>query len=150
LAGLERFTVEVLFEPAADGPPEQRFLHFEEHGGSRRALLETRMLPGGRWALDTFLKDGDAGVTLLDRRKVHAPRAWHVAALVYDGRQMAHYVDGVRELAGDIAFGPSGAGRTSIGVRQNKVYWFKGRIARIRVSAAALAPDAMLTPESFR
>lgn len=144
LVGLQRFTVEVLFEPAPDGPPEQRFLHVEEEGGARRALLETRMLPGGHWALDTFLKDGDVGVTLLERTRQHAAGEWHTAALVYDGREMSHFVDGVRELAGRLAFGPMSMGRTSIGVRQNKVYWFKGRIARVRVTAGALGPDQFI------
>ena len=144
LAGLERFTVEVLFEPAADGPPEQRFLHFEDPAGPKRALLETRMLPDGRWALDTFLKDGDAALTLLDRARTHAAGEWHAVALVYDGQEMAHYVDGVRELAGAVAFRPMAGGRTSIGVRQNQVYWFKGRIARVRVTAGALAPDQLI------
>ena len=31
--GLQQFTVEVVFKPDADGPPEQRFLHF---AGARR------------------------------------------------------------------------------------------------------------------
>src|SRR5215207_2596179 len=30
LAGLSRFTVEVVFSPDADGPEEQRFLHMQE------------------------------------------------------------------------------------------------------------------------
>jgi hypothetical protein len=140
LTGMERFTIEVLFEPAPDGPAEQRFLHFEEAGGTRRALMETRMLAGGRWALDTFLKNGELAVTLLDRFQPHAAGEWHTAALVYDGRDMSHYVDGVREMAARIAFGAMTDGRTSIGVRQNRVYWFKGRIARVRITAAALEP----------
>ena len=150
LAGLERFTVEVLFEPDADGPPEQRFLHFEEAGGGKRALIETRMLPEGRWCLDTFLKDGDAALTLIDRARTHPAGQWHVAALVYDGREMAHYVDGVRELGGTVAFRPLAAGRTSIGVRQNKVYWFKGRIARVRVTPGVLRPGELLEPPTRR
>ena len=46
LAGLARFTIEVVFEPAIDGPEEQRFLHVEESGAGNRALIELRMLPG--------------------------------------------------------------------------------------------------------
>lgn len=145
LAGLERFTVEVLFEPAGDGPPEQRFLHFEEAGGARRALVETRMLPDRRWALDTFLRHGETGLTLLDRERAHPADGWQAVALVYDGTTMSHYVNGVRELDGTIALGRMEAGRTSIGVRQNKVYWFKGRIARVRITPRALAPAEMLS-----
>lgn len=134
IAGLERFTIEVVFEPAADGPDEQRFLHIEETAAPNRAILELRMLPGARWALDTYLRSGDAALTLLDRTLAHAAATWHVAALTWDGRTMAHYVDGRRELSGRVAFTPLGAGRTSIGVRQNRVSWFKGRIRQIRMS----------------
>jgi hypothetical protein len=146
LVGLRQFTIEVLFEPAPDGPPEQRFLHFEEEGGARRALMETRMLPAGRWALDTFLLDGKQGLTLLVRELDHPAGEWHTAALVYDGREMSHYVDGVREVAvaDRITFGPMVSGRTSIGVRQNKVYWFKGRLARVRITEGVLTPDRFI------
>ena len=47
IAGLQRFTVEALIEPAGDGPAEQRFLHLAEDGSENRAMLETRILPGG-------------------------------------------------------------------------------------------------------
>ena len=60
LAGLSRFTVEVTFKPDADGPEEQRFVHFEEAGTGNRALVELRM-SAGRWALDTFLRSPEPG-----------------------------------------------------------------------------------------
>ena len=144
IAGLERFTVEVLFQPAAGGPEEQRFLHFEEAATGNRALLETRMLPGDTWCLDTFLRYGDASLTLIDRGAAHTTDRWHVAALSFDGRVMAHYVDGARQAAGEVAFKPLGEGRTSIGVRLNQVSWFKGRIRQVRITPRALAPDELL------
>jgi hypothetical protein len=145
LEGLAQFTLEVLFSPAADGPPEQRFVHVEDtREGGNRALIETRMLGGGAWSLDTFLKQGTASLALLDRTLTHPANRWHVASLAYDGRTMTHYVDGVRELSGEVAFGPLGPGRTSLGVRQNLVYWFKGRIRMLRVTPRALAPGALL------
>ena len=49
IAGLSRFTLEVLFSPDTDGAEEQRFLHIEEAGAENRALIELR-LNGGRWA----------------------------------------------------------------------------------------------------
>ena len=70
LAGLSRFTIEVEFQPAADGAEEQRFVHFEEAATrSNRALIELRMQPDGRWALDTFLRSPAPGLTLLDRAR---------------------------------------------------------------------------------
>ena len=145
LAGLERFTLEIVFEPAADGGAEQRFLHIEESGAPNRALIELRLLPGGAWCLDTFLRHGEASLTLIDRALAHPVARWHSAALVFDGQTMTHYVDGVRELGGRVAFKPLGPGRTSIGVRQNLVSWFKGRVRAIRVTPEALSPGRLMT-----
>jgi hypothetical protein len=143
LAGLARFTLEVLFEPAPDGPPEQRFLHVQEAGSERRVMVETR-LSEGTWSLDTFLRGGEASLALLDREKAHRAGVWHVAALTYDGREMAHYVNGARELAGDVAFEALGPGTTSIGARLNRVHWFKGRIHTIRITPRVLRGDELL------
>jgi acetyl esterase/lipase len=137
IAGLQHFTIDVVFQPAADGPEEQRFLHIEESGSGNRALVELRMNPGGAWSLDTYLRTGETGVTLLDRALTHPAARWHVATLVYDGKTMTHYIDGERELSGNIAFAPLKEGRTSIGVRQNRVSWFKGRIHSIRFTPLA-------------
>ncbi len=74
-----------------------------------------------------------------------SPARWtaaDVAALVHDGREMAHYVDGQREASGPLAFRPLGPGRTSIGVRQNRVSWFRGRIRAIRFLPEAVVPRA--------
>jgi hypothetical protein len=143
LEGLQTFTVEAQFEPAADGPEEQRFLHIEEHETGNRALLETR-LAGGRWSLDSFLNSGGSSLALIDRAKTHAAGQWHVASLVYDGVEMRHYVDGVQEASGPVAFAPLGSGRTSLGVRLNQVSWFKGRLRLVRVTPQALPPDRLL------
>ena len=94
LAGLARFTVEIVFQPAPDGPEEQRFLHFEEAATGNRALIELRQRPDTRWALDTYLRSGEAGLTLLDRELAHPAGRWHVAALTFDGRTMTHFVNG--------------------------------------------------------
>jgi len=144
IAGLERFTIEAVVEPAGDGPAEQRFLHLSEAGSENRAMLETRILPGGVWCLDTFLRRDAGSLTLLDRGRTHRADEWHAVALVYDGATMAHFVDGVRDADGRVRFAPLAAGRTSIGVRQNKVSWFRGRIAHVRVTAEALAPERLL------
>lgn len=150
IAGLDRFTIEVMFEAAADGAEEQRFLHIQESASEDRALVELRRLPDTSWTLDTFLKRGDASLTLIERRRTHPASRWHVAALTYDGTTMAHFVDGVREASGAVRFMPLGPGRTSIGVRQNGVSWFKGRISQLRFSAEALPPDRLMRPPASR
>lgn len=150
LAGLARFTVEALIAPAPDGPAEQRFLHFQETGSESRAMLETRMLPARTWCLDTFLRHDPASLTLIDRSAAHPSASWHAVALVYDGRKMAHYVDGVREMEGDLSLAPLREGRTSIGVRQNLQYWYKGRIRLVRITAEPLAVGRLLTAPAAR
>jgi hypothetical protein len=146
IAGHERFTLEAVIEPDADGPAEQRFLHLSEHASEHRAMLETRVLPGSLWCLDTYLRDAADSLTLIDRNKTHSADAWHAVALVYDGRTMRHFVDGSLDAEGAVHFEPLGAGRTSIGVRQNKASWFKGRIALVRVTGDPLPPERLLRP----
>jgi hypothetical protein len=148
LAGLEKFTIEVIFRPAADGPEEQRFLHFEDDKTRSRVLLELRMLADGRWSLDTFLRSPQSSLTLFERRHHHPPSEWHVAALSYDGRTMTQYVNGVEEASAEMTFTPLGVGMTSIGVRQNQVAWFKGAIRLIRITPEALTVDRLLSPTS--
>ena len=144
IAGLSRFTLEVLFAPDSDGAVEQRFLHIEEAGADNRALIELR-LNGGRWALDTYLRHVPAQLALLDPARTHASASWHVAAMTFDGTTQRGFVDGVEQGSGPVAFLPLGAGQTSIGVRQNRVFWFKGRIHTVRISPTALAPAQFLT-----
>lgn len=144
LHGWRAFTIEVRFRPDADGPAEQRFVHLED-GRANRALIETRVTPDRHWYLDTYLHVGSTnkGVTLVDRQKRHPCDRWYWAALVYDGSVMSHFVDGVKEREGAIAFGPMAEGRTSVGVRLNQVYWFKGCIAEVRFHPRALGGDEL-------
>ena len=146
IEGFARFTVEVLFEPSPDGPEEQRFLHVSETGSERRLMMETRILPDHSWCLDTYLRMEAPGLTLIDRAKTHPGGRWHAASLTYDGKTMTSYVDGVRELSGEVVFEPLKAGRTSIGVRQNLVSWFKGRIRLVRITPEAQAAGRLLRP----
>jgi hypothetical protein len=147
LEGWSAFTIEVRFKPDGNGGEEQRFLHIED-ARKQRVLIETRLTPDKQWALDTFLfQDATHKLTLLDRTRLHPADRWYWVALVYDGRKMSHYIDGVLELEGEVAFGPMTAGRTSIGVRQNLVSWFKGEIAEARFTPAALsAPQLQAKP----
>ena len=146
LAGWQAFTIEARFKPDGSGGEEQRFLHFED-SLKHRVLMETRVTPDKRWALDTFLfQDAEHRLTLLDRTRLHPTDRWYWVALVYDGKKMSHYVNGVLELEGDVTFMPMAEGRTSIGVRQNRVSWFKGAISEVRFTRSAL-PAARLRAE---
>jgi hypothetical protein len=142
IAGQNLFTIEVLFRPDGDGPAEQRFLHIQDEQ-ERRVLIETRVADRA-WSLDTFLRSTDTDkLTLLDRAKTSRTDRWHWVALVYDGKTMSHYVNGVKELEGAVAFPPMGAGRISLGVRQNRIHWFKGCISQVRFTPFAVAPEAL-------
>ena len=145
LAGLRAFTVEILLRPDADGQVEQRFFHTQDRDG-HRALLELRLDPQrSSWALDTFLfASATHKRTLIEREKTHAAGEWHWVALVYDGKTMAHYVDGVREASGEVAFPPMSDGETSVGARLNRAYWFKGAMRVIRVTPRALSDEELM------
>ncbi|MGC4074621.1 MAG: hypothetical protein QM760_19395 [Nibricoccus sp.] len=148
IADWKRFTIEIFFSVDADGIPEQRFLHLQDAKG-RRVLIELRLLPESRWCLDTFLYS-DAGhrLTLIDRTKVHPAGRWHWAALTFADGRMTHFVDGVKECEGAIQFEPmSVSGRTSLGVRQNKVSWFKGAIREVRFTPEALPAEKLQRAE---
>ncbi|HWA29363.1 MAG TPA: LamG domain-containing protein [Lacunisphaera sp.] len=144
LQGLEAFTIEALFNPEKEGPAEQRFLHVQDNVGAAgdpgsRGLLEIR-LADGSWALDGFLYSTvtKGRIVLFDATKRHPAGQWTWVAMVYDHGHATTYVNGVKELDGPIDFPPMGAGRVSLGVRQNKVSWFKGGLAEVRWHATAL------------
>jgi hypothetical protein len=143
LAGAETWTWEVVFRPDIGGAPEQRFFHFQENGTDNRMLFEIRVI-GDQWCLDSFAKGGEGSQTLLDRTKLHPLGAWYHVAAVYDGHQLRNYVDGVLQGSGEVRLEPQKAGQTSIGVRINKVNYFKGAIFAARMTPRALRPEEFL------
>jgi len=139
IAGTSVFTLEAVFRPDAGGGKEQRWFHIQQNTVDNRVLLETR-LDGNQWFLDTFIKSGENSRALYAETFKHSVGAWYHVALVFDGSTMRHYVDGKEELSGPLIISPMGAGSTSIGVRMNRVYWFKGAIRKLRFTPRALAP----------
>ena len=146
LAGAERFTLEIIFRPSAKGLREQRFLHLQENNAEYRMLIETRLTDKDLWYLDTYIKNAKADQTLVESANTHPVGQWYNATLVYDGRQMRHYVNGVKEMSAKLAFSPLKDGKTSIGVRINQVYWFKGAVRKVRFSQRVLTPEEFLQP----
>jgi hypothetical protein len=144
IAGAGEFTIEAVFRPDAGGAKEQRWLHIEDsENAESRALLETRLVEGV-WFVDTFIKSGENRLPLYAENFKHPLGVWHTVALVFDGREMRHYVNGKLELAGNLTIKPFGKGNTSIGVRMNKVYWFKGAVRKARFTNRALAPNEFM------
>jgi Concanavalin A-like lectin/glucanases superfamily len=143
LAGAKAFTVEAVFRPDAGGNPEQRWFHIQETGSDDRILLETRLV-GNEWFLDTFIKAGPNSRPLFAENFKHPLGPWYHVALVYDGMTMRHYVDGKEELSGALTIEPLTAGSTSMGVRMNRVFWFKGAIRKARFTPRALSPKEFM------
>ena len=81
---------------------------------------------------------------LLNRERLHPLGAWYRVAMVYDGHELRNYVDGVLEGAGELRLIPQGPGHSSIGVRINKLNYFKGAVALARMTRAALPPAEFL------
>jgi hypothetical protein len=148
LDGMDEFTVEVVFRPDRDGAPEQRFFHMQEDGSESRVMFETRLVDNERWFLDTFIKSGEQNVVLYAEQHEHALDRWQHAAIVVDGEAFRHYVNGRLELEAPIDYVPQRAGRTSLGVRLNRVHWFKGAIRTTRFTPSALAPADFLHLDS--
>jgi hypothetical protein len=146
VAGARAFTIEAVIRPDAGGLEEQRWIHIQGPTADSRVMLETRLY-GGVWFLDTFVKNGpkqEDGRTLFNEPFRHAAGVWYHVALVYDGEVTRNYVNGQPELSGPLAVGPLEAGQMSIGVRQNRVFWFKGAISRLRFTPRALAPGEFM------
>ena len=142
LAGWAAFTIEILFRPDESGGAEQRFVHIEDSKGSR-VMMETRLDGKGHWWLDTFLRDEGASLPLIDPQSTHPTGTWYWAAVRYDGKTMSHFVNGEKEREGAVAFRPMTNGQTSIGVRQNRVFWYKGLVREIRFHPEALPPEQL-------
>jgi hypothetical protein len=146
LAGLAQFTAEIIFRPAAGGPEAQRFFHMQEDGSDNRLLFETRLTGDGRWFLDTFLKSGESSATLFAKESLHAIGPWYHAAVTFDGQTMRHFVNGAEELKAEVNFRPLKEGRTSLGVRLNRVSWYQGAIRQVRISPRVLRVEEFLKP----
>ena len=61
-------------------------------------------------------------------------------------REFRNYVDGVQEGAAPLRLAPQGPGRTSVGVRINRVDYFKGAIRVARLTRGALSSAEFMKP----
>ncbi len=147
LAGATTFTFEAIFRPDG-GEKEQRWFHLNEHPATgadteNRMLFEIRVVDE-QWYFDAFAQSGTASKALINRTALHPLRAWYHVAAVYDGKEFSNYVNGVREGAAQLSLAPHGPGRASVGVRINKVFYFKGAVHIARFTRRALAPAQFL------
>lgn len=150
LAGAQTFTLEAIFRPDG-GEREQRWFHLSEQDPSTGADTNNRMLfeirvVGDQWFLDSYHQSGAASATLMSRKALHPLGAWYHVASVYDGKEFRNYVDGVQEGAALVQLAPHGPGHTSVGVRINKVFYFKGAVRLARFTRRALMSSEFLKP----
>ncbi len=142
LTGLKQFTIEVIFQPQSGGNFEQRFLHCGETQGDR-ILLELRATESD-WYFDAFIAVGDQKCTLIEPKLLHPLDQWYHVAYVVDNGKLETYVNGKKELEGSVVLTPLKGGKTSIGVRQNEVSWFRGSICKIRFTGKVLTSKDFL------
>lgn len=145
LARLSQFTVEIFFRPDPGGSQAQRWFHMQDDGSASKVLFETRLF-GNSFVLDVFVESPGGEIALYAPQNRHPLGAWYHVAAVIDGQRARHYVNGVQEMDAALAFRPHGEGRTSIGVRITRMYYFKGAIRLARFTPRALTPDQFLKP----
>jgi hypothetical protein len=154
LAGAKRFTFEAIIRPDG-GAAEQRWFHLAADEAvvagvkplNPRFTFELRVV-GNEWYLDTFVTGPGYKQTLALPDKRFPVGRWCAVAQSYDGKMYRSYVNGVLQGEAVIAFAPQGPGRASVGVRINRVDYFKGAIAQARFSDRALKPAQFLKVEN--
>ncbi len=154
LAGAETFTFEAIFRPDG-GEREQRWFHLSEQDPGTGADTDNRMLfeirvAGDQWFLDSYNQSGTEGKALMNRAALHPLGVWYHVASVYDGKEFRNYVNGVQEGAANLHLAPHGAGHASVGVRINKVYYFKGAVHMARFTRRALSPPEFLSVQAHQ
>ena len=148
LAGAETFTFEAIFRPDG-GPREQRWFHLSEQDPATGADTDNRMLfeirvVEDKWFLDSYNQSGTASKALMNKTALHPLGEWYHVASVYDGKEFSNYVNGVKEGSAELQMAPHGQGHASIGVRINKVFFFKGAVRLARFTRRALQPSEFL------
>jgi hypothetical protein len=154
LAGAETFTFEAILRPDG-GDFEQRWFHLAERDAktgqvtnvdpktradtNSRFLFELRVV-GSQWYLDAFVNGPGYSRALMVQDKLHALGRWYHVAQVYDGAEYRSYVNGELQGKAEISFRPQGPGRAAVGVRLNRVNYFKGAVRQARFTPRALSP----------
>jgi hypothetical protein len=162
IAGLPKWTAEVIFRPDAAGGAAQRWFHMQA-GGADRVLFELRQV-GNDWFLVSFVQSGNATARAFAVDFPHPLGAFYHVAIVVDGVSMKHFVNGVYENAGPcpgaegckttekltapypLAYKPIGEGGTSLGCRYTQEAFLHGTIRLARFTPRALTPTEFLPP----
>ncbi len=144
LAGARTFTFEAVFRPDG-GPFEQRWFHLASDA-TTRILFEVRVVEGNKWYLDAFARGPGYNQPLMFPDKLYRTGCWYHVAQVYDGKTYRSYVNGDLQGEAEIQYQPQGPGRASVGVRMNRVDYFKGAVREARFTHRALGPSEFHLP----
>lgn len=141
LAGAATFTFEAVFRPDG-GAFEQRWFHLaaDDAGPTGGRFLFEIRVQGDEWYLDAFTTGPGYKQTLIFPERRHAVGRWYHVAQSFDGRVYRAYVNGQLQGEAALDFHPQGPGKASVGVRMNRVNYFKGAIREARFTHAALEP----------
>lgn len=145
LGDATEFTIEIIFKANDVFPKnnEPRVFHIESPDNpARRITIELRLNDKKQWYFDAFIKSEKSQFTLIDPTQVHPVGEWVHAAMTYKDRAFVSYVNGQKELSGEVDYLtiPASA-KTSVGARMNQIHWFNGDVLQVRVSKKALKPD---------
>lgn len=144
--GMEEVTVEMIFKPYSNAAFEQRFMHMGAYSGAR-IMFESRVKEDNTWYFDAFVHLGEKAKSkaLIDETLTHPCDKWYNLTLVAGKDGISSYVNGVLQQSYPLPYeAVINEGATSIGVRQNKVCWFKGAIFMLRVTEGCLKPEQFL------
>ncbi|HEV2135344.1 MAG TPA: LamG-like jellyroll fold domain-containing protein [Terracidiphilus sp.] len=148
LAGASTYTWEVIFRPDG-GAFAQRFFHLQEQDPAthqdtgNRMLFEIRVI-NGQWCLDSFASSGENHRTLINCKLLHPLGKWYAVTAVYDGKELRNYVDRQLQGEGSLDLKPQLPGRSSVGMRINHIYFFKGAVLMARMTPRTLPSGEFL------
>ena len=83
-------------------------------------------------------------LTLLNCKALHPLDQWFRVTAVWDGKVMKNYVGEELQGEGPLVMEPQGPGHSSIGMRLNRVFPFKGAVLMSRTVPRALPPSEFL------
>ncbi len=146
------FTAEIIFKPYDSFPKnvEQRFLHVQSPPrNNRRFLIELRLNEKKEWYIDTHIRADSALLTCLAKNNPHPVDNWYHVVFVYNNGMARHYVNGIEEMSGKVNYIPVDSANVSLGMRMNKIWFFKGAIASVAFSKRDLKPGEFLLSSLF-
>jgi hypothetical protein len=143
----------VIFWPNACYPEntDPRFVHIQDPDDpqNKRVMIELRVNQNNECYLDGFMLTDNDNLALIDETLTHPTQTWLHAAITYKEGVFTTYMNGVKELTGNVTYQHlilGETGKTSVGSRMNERNWFSGKIKTIKVTRKALTPEDFLKP----